>query len=298
VKNSTIKVLFVDDEKHNLMSFSASFRRDFEVFTANSALEGEKILEENEIPIIIADYKMPGINGIAFLTSVKAKHPETIRILLTAYADIEAVIDSINHCGVSFYITKPWVSEQLETSIKAGFELYEQQKDKDKKLMELDLQIQNLKAKMNYEFEHYKVYIQDNLRTAIKQYLVYFKDYVFQLKKEDIHFEVRSVADGLEIELSKYEDARKTSEYLAEYLSYLHMADKEQINISVNEKDADKKVWIETRMKTEIRHLQNSLDLERYKVTYLKDTLKKVANFLDTSSQHSLYYKTPINQLI
>jgi hypothetical protein len=76
------------------------------------------------------------------------------------------------------------------------------------------------------------------------------------------------------------------------------MVDKEQVNISVDEKDADKKVWIETRMKTEIRHLQNSLDLERYKVAYLKDTLKKVANFLDTSSQHSLYYKTPINQLI
>jgi len=146
MQNAIIKVLFVDDEKHNLLSFSANFRRNFHVYTAISAAEGRRLLENNEIPIVIADYRMPVENGIKFLSDVKEAYPHTTRILLTGYADIEAVVNAINQGGIHFYMKKPWDSQELEEAIITGFEFYRRQKDKDKRLAALDIEIQQLKG--------------------------------------------------------------------------------------------------------------------------------------------------------
>ncbi len=287
--SEVIKVLFVDDERHNLLSFSANFRREFQVYIAISPVEGRRILQQNEIPIVIADYRMPMEDGVTFLSSVKALYPDTIRILLTAYADIEAVVNAINKGRVHSYLTKPWGSDQLEAAIRNGFEDYKRQHEKDKKLAEQYVEIQQLKERINHEYTYYKIHMQENLRTAIKQYLVFFKDYVYQLKREDIHFEVRSVPGGIEIELSKHDDHGRTSAYLAEYLSHLQTVSQQHIDLVIDEENILKKELMETRMKMEIRHLQNLLDIEKVKSTYFKETLENLGRLLDPDPQHVLH---------
>lgn len=119
-----IKILYVDDEDNNLTAFKANFRRLYDIFTANSAQEGKNILKEQKINIIITDQRMPGITGVEFLESIIPEYPEPMRILLTGYADIEAVINAINKGQVYRYITKPWNEDELKSIIDAAFEVY------------------------------------------------------------------------------------------------------------------------------------------------------------------------------
>ena len=124
-----INVLYVDDEVHNLNSFKAGFRRKFNVFTAESAVEGRKILEKELIHVIITDQRMPVTTGIEFLESIIPDFPDPIRILLTGYADINAVIDAINKGHVYKYIQKPWMDEDLRINIEKAFEIYSLRKE-------------------------------------------------------------------------------------------------------------------------------------------------------------------------
>lgn len=117
-------ILYVDDEVHNLNSFKAVFRRTFKVFTAESASAARKLLDENEIHLIITDQRMPATTGTEFLESIMKDHPNPVRILLTGYADINAVVDAINKGKVFKYIQKPWDEEQLKQTITEGLELY------------------------------------------------------------------------------------------------------------------------------------------------------------------------------
>ncbi|EDM36540.1 two-component response regulator [Pedobacter sp. BAL39] len=122
--DTSVNVLYVDDEVHNLNAFKASFRRKFNIFTAESALEGRKVLETEDIHIIITDQRMPVTTGIEFLESIIPDFPEPIRILLTGYADINAVIDAINKGQVYKYIQKPWMEDDLRINIEKAHELY------------------------------------------------------------------------------------------------------------------------------------------------------------------------------
>nr|WP_294874127.1 response regulator [uncultured Pedobacter sp.] len=126
---ASINVLYVDDELHNLNSFKAGFRRLFNIFTAESAVEGRKILEAENIHVIITDQRMPVTTGIEFLESIIPDFPDPIRILLTGYADINAVIDAINRGQVYKYIQKPWMDEDLRINIEKAFEIYSLRKE-------------------------------------------------------------------------------------------------------------------------------------------------------------------------
>jgi len=127
--DTSINVLYVDDEVHNLNSFKAGFRRKFNIFTAESAVEGRKILENELIHVIITDQRMPITTGIEFLESIIPDFPDPIRILLTGYADINAVIDAINKGQVYKYIQKPWMDEDLRINIEKAFEIYSLRKE-------------------------------------------------------------------------------------------------------------------------------------------------------------------------
>ena len=119
-----IKILYVDDEENNLQAFKATFRRDYKIFLAISAKEGEEILAKEEIDLIITDQRMPEKTGVEFLESIIPIHPKPIRLLLTGYTDIQAVIDAINKGQVYHYLTKPWEEDYLRTVIKNAFEVY------------------------------------------------------------------------------------------------------------------------------------------------------------------------------
>ncbi|HTH82096.1 MAG TPA: response regulator [Mucilaginibacter sp.] len=124
-----IGVLYVDDEINNLNSFKAAFRRDFEIYTAISAKEGRKILDGQEIGVIITDQRMPGMTGIEFLESILPVYPDTIRILLTGFSDINAVMDAINRGQVYKYLVKPWQNDELKMYIENALEIYNLRKE-------------------------------------------------------------------------------------------------------------------------------------------------------------------------
>ncbi len=132
-----IHILYVDDEQNNLTAFKATFRRDFKIFTAISAAEGVKVLDEEDIHILITDQRMPVMTGVEFLESILEKYPDMIRILLTGYTDIEAVIDAINKGQVYRYITKPWDETELRMTIKNAFEVYNLKKENKELLIKL-----------------------------------------------------------------------------------------------------------------------------------------------------------------
>jgi response regulator RpfG family c-di-GMP phosphodiesterase len=133
--DNPINVLYIDDEVHNLKAFKASFRIRFNIFTAESAMEGRKILEQEMIQIIICDQRMPGMTGIEFLESVIPDYPDPIRILLTGYEDITTVVDAINKGEVYKYIQKPWNDDNLRINIEKAFEIYSLRKE-NKELIE------------------------------------------------------------------------------------------------------------------------------------------------------------------
>lgn len=128
-QDQRINVLYIDDEVHNLTSFRASFRRMFNVFTAESAEEGRTIIEFQNIHVILSDQRMPKMTGIEFFESIKDEHPDPIRILITGYTDINAVIDAINRGQVYKYLTKPWNEEDVRIYIDKAFEVYRLRKD-------------------------------------------------------------------------------------------------------------------------------------------------------------------------
>lgn len=127
-----INILYVDDEVNNLLSFKALFRLKYKVFTAERGKDAIKILDENEIHVIITDQRMPEMTGVELLESILESHPEPIRILLTGYADLNAVIDAVNKGKIFHYLSKPWDEKELDDTIKQAYEIYLKRKeDKD-----------------------------------------------------------------------------------------------------------------------------------------------------------------------
>lgn len=122
--NKDIRVLYVDDEGHNLTAFKANFRRDFTLFTAESGKDGLDIFLNEDINIVLTDQRMPNMSGIEFLVEVQKINPEPIRILITGYSDINAVIGAINDGQVYRYLTKPWHYDDLKATITTAFEVF------------------------------------------------------------------------------------------------------------------------------------------------------------------------------
>jgi len=119
------KILYVDDEPQNLYLFRSFFEREYTVITAASGSEALAILAEQEIQVLLADQRMPGINGIQLLETVAKEYPETVRVLVTGYSDIDVVIDAINRGAVYRYLSKPWDIEEIKATIRNAIEIYE-----------------------------------------------------------------------------------------------------------------------------------------------------------------------------
>ncbi len=130
-----VRVLYVDDESHNLNAFKATFRHDFQVLTATSGSEGLEILAEKNVHVIITDQRMPEMSGVEFLAEAIAREYTAIRILLTGYADINAVIDAVNKGKIYYYLNKPWDERQLRTIINNAYEVY-QLRETNKELLQ------------------------------------------------------------------------------------------------------------------------------------------------------------------
>ena len=124
-----INVLYVDDELNNINSFRAAFRKDYNIFTALSGIAGLQILSEHIIHIIITDQRMPDMTGVEFLVEVLKEYSDPVRILLTGYTDINAVIDAVNKGHIYYYLNKPWDEQQLRIIIKNAYEIFRLRKE-------------------------------------------------------------------------------------------------------------------------------------------------------------------------
>ena len=124
-----INVLYLDDEENNLFSFKATFRFKYNVFIASKGAEALDIIRDNEIHVIITDQRMPEMTGVEFLEEVIKIKPEPIRILLTGYTDMTAVVDAINKGKIFHYLNKPWKEEEISETVSRAFEIYEKKKN-------------------------------------------------------------------------------------------------------------------------------------------------------------------------
>ncbi|WP_296447248.1 EAL domain-containing protein [Rhodoferax sp. UBA5149] len=119
-------LLLVDDEPNIVAALKRLFRRDGHlILTANSGAEGLEVLSKHKVDIIISDQRMPGMTGVEFLRAAKIAYPDTIRIVLSGYTELQSVTDAINEGAVYRFLTKPWEDEQLREQIHKAFEYTE-----------------------------------------------------------------------------------------------------------------------------------------------------------------------------
>ncbi|MDH5827411.1 response regulator [Sphingobacterium sp. SG20118] len=128
-KNDKITILYVDDEENNLISFKATFRFKYKVYTAISGSVAIDIVKEKPIDIIITDQRMPKMTGVEFLEEIIKINPEPMRILLTGYTDMEAVIEAVNKGKIFHYLNKPWNEDELDETIGRAYEIYSERKN-------------------------------------------------------------------------------------------------------------------------------------------------------------------------
>ncbi len=120
-----LKLMVVDDEPDNLDLLYRTFRRDFKVYKADNAFNALSVLDEQgEMALIISDQRMPEMNGTEFLGQTLERFPDTVRILLTGYTDVEDLVEAINSGKVFKYITKPWNPEELKAVVQQASETY------------------------------------------------------------------------------------------------------------------------------------------------------------------------------
>jgi len=129
-------ILYVDDEVQSLKGFARAFSDEFRVFTAPSAQEGLALLEKHkdEIGVLMTDQRMPGEKGVWLLERARQLRPHIIRILATAYSDMDAAISAVNTGAIYKYVSKPWEPPQLEQTLKRALEFFMVQSERDELL--------------------------------------------------------------------------------------------------------------------------------------------------------------------
>ncbi|MBN2893465.1 MAG: response regulator [Bacteroidales bacterium] len=149
-------LLYVDDEESNLRIFKDTFRRKFNVYTAISAKEGMKILDENQIDLVLSDQRMPEMSGVEFLKYTLDKYPEPNRILITGYTDFGAIENAINSARIFQYVQKPWEEKHLLDIIDDALNTYNLERENKRQKEELIIAKEKAERsdKLKTEFLH------------------------------------------------------------------------------------------------------------------------------------------------
>ena len=144
------RILYVDDEQDNLQSFKALFRRDFDIYAADSAQEALRILRQEKIEVLVSDQRMPGMTGVELLERVALEFPEILRFMLTGFSDYDPLVDAINNGRIQGYFAKPLNPDEIKDRIQKG------------------LDNQYLKARNEQLFEELKI-SEERFRTLFEQ---------------------------------------------------------------------------------------------------------------------------------
>lgn len=114
------RILFIDDEPRILVALKALFRSSYEVFTANSGAAALDVLRDNDVDVIVSDQRMPNMTGVEVLRNAREMRPRAIRVLLTGYSDLSAILGAINDGEIFRFINKPWSNNELRETIAAA----------------------------------------------------------------------------------------------------------------------------------------------------------------------------------
>lgn len=117
------RILFVDDEERILRSLAMQFRRQYEVLTESDPLRALERLKSERVEIIVSDQRMPGMSGAELLEQASAIAPQSLRILLTGYSDLDAAVEALNSGGIFRYLTKPWDPQEMAFTLRQAAEI-------------------------------------------------------------------------------------------------------------------------------------------------------------------------------
>ena len=115
-------ILFVDDEKFNQIAFQASFREFYKIHLASSGQEALAIMAEQHIDLLVSDHRMPGMSGVDLFEQAQTRFPDVIRILITAYSDMDTIVDAVNRGKIYYFIPKPWRQEEFKLIMDRALE--------------------------------------------------------------------------------------------------------------------------------------------------------------------------------
>jgi DNA-binding NtrC family response regulator len=141
-------LLVIDDEPNVCDSVYDLLRREFRVLKAQGAEEGYRMMQEEEVHIVMSDQRMPRITGVELLAKVKARYPHAVRMLFTGYADLEAIIGAINQGHVYGFLRKPWQPEELESAVRQAAAEYDRISEHAEERERLGAELANLKARV------------------------------------------------------------------------------------------------------------------------------------------------------
>ena len=163
------KILFIDDEPSSLTAFRSVFRDYYDISLALSAEEGYRIMQQEHIDIVISDQRMPGISGAEFLQKIRVEFPDTVRMLITGYTDIDTVVQSINGSMISYYFSKPYDERDMKAILDNTFEkikLMKENRALTQQLRDLVTELTGKKENLEKEIIHRQA-IQDELTIAL-----------------------------------------------------------------------------------------------------------------------------------
>jgi response regulator RpfG family c-di-GMP phosphodiesterase len=157
-------VLFVDDEENILHSLKRLLRKEgYRMLTANCGAEGLKILDEQDVHLVVTDQRMPGMSGTEFLAKVKEKYPEVIRIVLSGYTEVDSITESINKGHIYKFILKPWNDQNVKLEVRQSLEQYD--------LMQVNKTLHEKLIQKNEELKK----INENLEMLVKERTMEFE---------------------------------------------------------------------------------------------------------------------------
>ncbi|MBU2887983.1 response regulator [Gilvimarinus agarilyticus] len=125
-------VLYVDDEPVNLRIFQHAFKRDYNVLTVDNGMEALEMLKEQKVDLVITDQQMPRMSGVDLLAQVVPKYPDIVRMIMTGFSDIGAIIRAVNEFGLDKYLVKPWDRDQLKAEFDKALKKREEEAVKPK----------------------------------------------------------------------------------------------------------------------------------------------------------------------
>ncbi|MBZ0106540.1 MAG: response regulator [Sulfuricella denitrificans] len=136
-------ILLVDDEANILSALTRLLRpKGYRILRAGSGREGLDILAQNEVGVIVSDQRMPEMTGVEFLHRVKDLYPDTVRIVLSGYTELNSITDAINRGAIYKFLTKPWEDDLLRANIEEAFERYEMKRENDRLKRELEKRVE------------------------------------------------------------------------------------------------------------------------------------------------------------